>query len=83
MIKGAQPQKIILFGSSLQNTDREINDLDFLIIKPSQLRRDKRDLEIRKLLSDVVFPLDLFVYTPEEVNKYGKFPGSFDLGHPR
>lgn len=76
VVKGAQPQKIILFGSS-QIPGSPTNDLDLFIVKPSKLRRDKRDIEIRKLLSDIVFPMDIFVYTPEEVKKHGSLPGSF------
>lgn len=77
IVEGANPEKVILFGSSLKESGGRINDLDFLVIKPSGLRRDERDSEIRKLLPDVVFPMDIFVYTPEEARKYGRQPGSF------
>ena len=77
IVDGAHPEKIILFGSNAQEAFRQYSDLDFLIIKPSTLRRDERDSGIRKLLSDIVFPMDIFVYTPKEVEKYKKLPGSF------
>ncbi|MCX5750224.1 MAG: nucleotidyltransferase domain-containing protein [Candidatus Saganbacteria bacterium] len=75
--KGAKPLKIILFGSHAKGAGTKDSDLDFLIIKPSSLRRDQRDREIRKLLNDVIFPMDIFVYTPEEMEKYQQLPGSF------
>ena len=77
IIKGAHPNKIVLFGSAVEKTANRPNDLDFLIIKPSAQRRDDRDREIRELLLDVLFPMDIFVYTPEEYEKYNKLPGSF------
>lgn len=75
--EGARPNMIILFGSAASGDFKPNSDLDFLIIKPSALRRDERDQEIRKLLADIVFPMDIFVYSPEEVEKYKNLPGSF------
>jgi len=77
IVQGASPDKVILFGSSSRGKIAKDSDLDLLIIKPSPHRRDQRDTEIRKLLSDIVFPMDIFVYTPEEVKKYKDLPGSF------
>lgn len=75
--KGVKPHKIILFGSSAAQTISKGCDIDLLIIKPSDQRRDERDQEVRKLLSDIIYPMDIFVYTPEEVAKYKDLPGSF------
>ena len=77
IVDGYHPDKIILFGSAANETSKEVNDLDFLIVKQSNLRRDLRDEEIRKLLFKVVFPMDIFVYTPEEYEQYKNLPGSF------
>jgi len=77
IVQGSSPDKVILFGSSSQGKTTKDSDIDLLIIKPSKARRDERDIEIRKLLSDIVFPMDIFVYTPEEVKKYKDLPGSF------
>ncbi len=70
IVEGVRPEKVILFGSNAQGTFKQDSDLDLLVIKASSLRRDKRDRRIRNLLSDIIFPMDIFVYTPEEVNKY-------------
>lgn len=71
------PDKIILFGSYAKGTPRFDSDIDLLVIKDSNLRRDERDKEIRKSLKDIRFPLDIFVYTPREVDEYSRLKGSF------
>ncbi len=75
--KGYHPEKIILFGSYAQGGARQDSDIDLLVIKESIWRRDERDREIRRLLEGVRFPLDIFVYTPEEVKRLYPLKGSF------
>lgn len=72
-----RPEKIVLFGSYAKGTPRYDSDIDLLVIQNSDLRRDERDKEIRRSLRDIKFPLDIFVYTPEEVNQYFRLQGSF------
>lgn len=71
------PEKIILFGSYAKGTPRYDSDIDLLVVKDSNLRRDERDKEIRKSLKEIKFPLDIFVYTPQEVAEYSHLKGSF------
>ncbi|KAF0134420.1 MAG: DNA polymerase subunit beta [Candidatus Saganbacteria bacterium] len=77
IVKGSQPEKVILFGSAVKHSAKTINDLDFLVVKASNLRRDIRGEEIKKSLTDVIFPIDIFVYTPEEYKKFKNLSGSF------
>lgn len=77
IIEQNNPLKIFLFGSAVNQSGQDPNDLDFLIIKESALRRDKRDIEIRENLSDIVYPMDIFVYTPQEYEKFKNLPFSF------
>lgn len=77
IIEGTKPEKIVLFGSYAQGNPSKSSDIDLLVIKNSNLRRDERDLEIRKYLKDIIFPLDIFVYSKNEVDKYKKIKGSF------
>lgn len=68
------PQKIILFGSYVWGNPYKDSDLDLFVIMDSYLRRDNRSIEISKLFSDRKFPLDIIVYTPQEIEmsiKYG------------
>lgn len=75
--KDYNPEKIILFGSYAKGTSGYDSDIDILVIRDSTLRRDERDQEIRRSLREIKFPLDIFVYTPKEVDEYSRLNGSF------
>lgn len=77
IVKNVHPEKVILFGSCARGDRSAESDLDILVIKESALRRDRRAKEIYRLLADRMFPLDIIVYTPEEVERYAKLSGSF------
>lgn len=64
-----QPQKIILFGSYAWGEPTEDSDIDLFLIMDSNLRRDERARQVRKIFSDRTFPLDIIVYTPQEVQQ--------------
>jgi len=61
-----QPEKILLFGSYASGKAREDSDLDFIIIKKTNIPKNKRGREVRKHLLGSKIPMDLKVYTPEE-----------------
>lgn len=77
VIEGINPEMIVLFGSCAKGTLTKESDIDLMVVKDSKLRRDERDTEIRKFLKDIVFPMDIFVYTRSEVDQYRKLPSSF------
>jgi len=77
IVASVRPQQIILFGSMANDTPSKDSDIDLLIVKESNVRRDKRDREIRKVLKDIIYPMDIFVYTPKEVSQFKDQPGSF------
>ena len=64
-----QPQKIIIFGSYAWGKPSEDSDIDLFIVMESDMRRDERARQIQKIFSDRTFPLDIIVYTPEEVEQ--------------
>ena len=66
--KSVDPEKIILFGSYAKGDFNDDSDLDFIIVKQSNLPRHKRGLEIRRLFYGLLIPFDLKVYTPDEYN---------------
>ena len=72
---GYNPDKIILFGSYASGKPSENSDLDLFVIKRSDLPRPQRALQVRKMLFGMMIPIDLIVYTPDEIalskdNKY-------------
>ncbi len=77
IIQHAHPKKIILFGSFAKGIPGPDSDLDLLIIKESSLRRDERAKQIHKLFKPYPYPMDILVYTPQEVLKYQKIKNSF------
>lgn len=61
------PEKIILFGSYAWGEPTEDSDIDLFVIMQSNLRRDERTVQVSDLFPHRLFPLDIIVYTPEEV----------------
>ena len=60
-----RPDKIILFGSHAYGTANEDSDVDLLVVMPTS---DEMNQAIRIILAfDPVFPLDLIVRTPENL----------------
>lgn len=66
---GYNPDKIILFGSYATGNANENSDLDLFVIKDSDLSRPQRTLKVRKMIYGSMVPIDLIVYTPEEIEK--------------
>ncbi len=75
VIKEVKPEKIILFGSYALGNANEESDLDLAIIMESNLPRFKRGALIRSVLRAGgrrwLFPMDIIVFTPEEVELFG------------
>ncbi len=68
------PEKIVLFGSAARDEFEEGSDIDFFIIKETNLPRHRRPLEIYQFLDDQGLPIDFIIYTPQE------FKERFSLG---
>lgn len=64
-LKAYNPEKIILFGSSVKGEEDQYSDIDLVIIKKTQDRFLQR-LKKAALLIKEPTPVDIFVYTPEE-----------------
>ena len=75
IVSGYNPDKIILFGSYAGGKPTEDSDLDLLVIKSSELPRPQRTVHVRKMLYGAMIPIDLIVYTPQEIaeSKENKF----------
>jgi len=75
IVSKLNPEKIILFGSCVRDTDYK-NDIDLFIVHESNLRMDIRGQEIRQKLP-YKYPIDVVVYTPEEYQKYKNVKNGF------
>ena len=67
IVENYHPEKIILFGSYAWGKPNENSDVDLFIVKETSKRRTDRHLEVDKILSDRNIPLDVLVYTPQEI----------------
>ncbi len=70
------PEKIYLFGSQASGENGEDSDFDFFIIQKSDLPRHKRASQYRRKLFPYRYPIDLLVYTPEEVEREKNIVGT-------
>jgi HEPN domain-containing protein/predicted nucleotidyltransferase len=70
------PEKIILFGSYGTNRNKSDSDIDLLIIKNTEQRLIDRRIEVEHILRDRLSPIDIMVYTPQEVRYL------FSIGSP-
>lgn len=67
LIEEYAPEKIILFGSRAEGKDNEGSDIDLAIVKETEKRPLDRRIEVETLLADRAVPIDIVVYTPEEM----------------
>ena len=75
IVKGYQPEKVILYGSSAFGKMTPDSDVDFLVIKETKKNPWVRLLEVDRYIDHAV-PIDVLVYTPHEIEKrlsYGDY----------
>jgi predicted nucleotidyltransferase len=64
------PEKIILFGSYADGNPGPDSDMDLMIIMDTDLPKYKRATPIRLLFNPTPCPMDILVYTPEEIDNW-------------
>jgi len=64
-----RPDKVLLYGSYAKKTATIKSDLDILIIKDSNLPRRKRMISLQPLTSGYAIPVNVVVYTPQEIEE--------------
>ncbi|MBI5235520.1 MAG: HEPN domain-containing protein [Deltaproteobacteria bacterium] len=67
LVRLYDPDRIILFGSHAKGVAGEESDIDLLIVKQTTDRPIDRRARVEKILADRELPLDIVVYTPEEI----------------
>ncbi len=77
IVANVKPEKIVLFGSYARGNPTEESDLDLFVIKESTLPRYKRGQEIRKHLRRLKVPIDLVVYTKDEIARWREVRTAF------
>lgn len=77
IVGACNPEKIILFGSYAKGAATMTSDLDLLIVKETLLPMKRRADDLASIVSGSLIPIDIHVYTPEEIEEYGKEPYTF------
>ena len=77
IVEKYKPEKIILFGSFAYGKPTKDSDVDLFIIKRTNEPRTKRHLKVDRILLDRIMPLDILVYTPQEIKKRLSFGDFF------
>jgi uncharacterized protein len=63
------PDKIILFGSYANGNFSDNSDLDFILVKDTNMPKHKRGIEVRRLFYGLPIPMDFKIYTTSEFIK--------------
>jgi predicted nucleotidyltransferase len=72
----AHPEKIILFGSYARGDAREDSDLDLIIIEREVTARRYESVRIRRALRPLRVPVDILVFSRDEVKRFGNIMGT-------
>lgn len=75
--KLAHAERVVLFGSYAKGEETTNSDVDFLVVAESHVPRHKRSRDLYRKIQSHPFPVDIVVYTPEEVRRGCRTPVSF------
>ena len=77
IVERTHPDKVILFGSRARGNARADSDFDLLVIQDSDEPGYRRDAQLYLALAGLNAPVDVMVYTPEEVREWSGVPQAF------
>lgn len=72
IVQRFHPRRIVLFGSHARGEAGPDSDLDLMIEMDSNLKPVDRAVAVGSLFLDRDWPLDVVVYTPEEMDRHRK-----------
>ena len=67
IVNALHPEKIILFGSFARGKPTPDSDVDLMVIMETTATHNERYLAVARQLRPRVFPVDIIVKTPDEV----------------
>ena len=77
IVASTQPVEVIIFGSYAKGCATIRSDLDILVIKETELPMSLRADDLKPMLSGILIPVDVHIYTPEEIEVYAAEEFSF------
>lgn len=69
------PYRVILFGSHARERAGKGSDIDFLVVLPNGTDERRAAVEIHRTLGDLPVAKDIFVTTPDEIDRRGHVVG--------
>jgi len=72
----ASPERILLFGSYARGDADDDSDLDFVVIERQVADRAKEMVRLRRVLRPLRLPVDVLVFSTDDVARWGQQPGS-------
>lgn len=69
LVGALQPEKIVLFGSYANGTPTPDSDVDLLVIMETDAPYRERFAAVSRLLEPRLFPVDILVKTPTEIEQ--------------
>ncbi|MFZ4805184.1 MAG: nucleotidyltransferase domain-containing protein [Synechococcus lacustris] len=78
LMADAAPKRLILFGSAARGDLGQANDLDLLVIERTVTSRYHEALRLRRLLGDVLMPIDLLVTSEDLYLERSQMPGTLE-----
>jgi predicted nucleotidyltransferase len=76
LAESARPERILLVGSHARAHADEESDLDLLVIESQVQNRAREMIRLRRALRPVRIPVDVLVFSIDEVAPWGDQPGS-------
>jgi predicted nucleotidyltransferase len=73
---GPPRTRVILFGSHARGEAGEHSDLDFLVIEPEVENPALESVRLRRVLGDVLIPMDIVVASEHRVQEWRDVRGS-------
>jgi predicted nucleotidyltransferase len=78
LVREAQPEKVILFGSYARGDARPDSDVDLLVIEKELPDQFPEIARLRRSLSPLRIPVDLLVTSSARIqSSWADFPGSY------
>lgn len=76
IVRGFQPERVILFGSQARGDATPRSDIDLLVVMPNGTDRRQTALAIHRLLDDLGVSIDIVVTTSDLVARRGTLVGT-------
>lgn len=78
LVREAQPEKIILFGSYARGEATASSDLDLLVVEKEVAHQQAEMARLRRALSPLRIPVDILVADVSRLSSsWANFPGSY------